>query len=301
MKKRLGCGLFALILLIFGAIWAIDNVLPYSIIRPWKHAATQKPADFGLISEEISWKGFGEIALNGWLILAKSDTISQNYLLFCHGIAGNRSHFLSSAAKASAAGWHCLLLDGRAHGESGGDFCTFGYFEEKDLKLVVDSLEKRFPKIGKIGIWGASLGGAIALQCLENDERLDFGIIESTFTDLPTIISDYQKQLFFSIRIPPASQKALKKAGEIGQFEPETVRPLDAAKNIEQPMLMIHGDADEKISFKYGRQIFENLASPKKSFLPVKGAHHNDVHTKGGADLEREIAVFLTAIAAIGH
>jgi uncharacterized protein len=294
MKKRLGCGLFVLILLVFGFFWAINNVLPYSIIRPWKHAATEKPADFGLISEDVSIKGFGEIELKGWLILPKSDSVSPNCLVFCHGIAGNRGHYTQMAGKLAAQGWNCLLLDGRAHGESGGDYCTFGYFEEKDLKLAVDFLEKRFPKNKKIGIWGASLGGAVALQCLENDERLDFGLVESTFIDLPTIISDYQKQLFFGIRLPFASNKALKKAGEIAHFEPKTVRPAESAKNIEQPILLIHGDADEKISVDYGRQIFKNLVSPKKELVIVSGAHHNDVHRVGGKELEGRIFKFLS-------
>lgn len=165
--------------------------------------------------------------------------------------------------------------------------------KEKDLSKVVDVLEKRSPSPQKIGIWGASLGGAIALQCLENDERINFGIIESTFVDLPTIVSDYQKQLFFHIRLPAATKMALKKAAEIANFEPETVRPVESAKNIEQPILLIHGDADEKISVEYGRRIFANLASAQKELVIVPGAHHNDVHFKGGKSLGNRVLHFL--------
>lgn len=294
MKKRLGCLSFFLIALLGGGYWAIENVLSYSIIKPWKHAAKSTPAELGLAAEHLAIDGFDGVKINGWFVRPAGDSIYPNTAIFCHGIGGNLGHFIKTAQFVSENGWNSVLLDGRAQGESGGDFCTFGYFEEKDLQLVVDFLKKNRPvESQKLGIWGASLGGAIALQCLENDPRLDFGIVESTFTDLPTIVSDYQAQKFFNIRLPWASEKALKKAGELAHFDPTSVRPVDAAKQIFQPILMAHGDADDRISVDYGRRIFQNLASKNKELVIVPGANHINVHTVGGADFDKKCLQFL--------
>ena len=294
MKKRIGClGIFLVLLCGLG-YWAIDNVLSYSIIRPWKHAARKTPLELGLTADHLMLDGFGGIKINGWFVRPKGDSVWPNTVIFCHGISGNYGHFIQTARLLSENGWNSLLLDGRGHGESDGDFCTFGYFEEKDLKLVVDFLEKNRPvECRKLGIWGASLGGAIGLQCLENDPRLDFGIIESTFTDLPTIVSDYQKQRFLGIRLPAATQKALNQAGVLAHFPPDAIRPVDAARQIFQPILMAHGDADDRISVDYGRQIFQNLASKNKELVIVPGAHHVDLHLIGGVGFEKKCLQFL--------
>jgi hypothetical protein len=288
-KKAFGCLGFLLILVIVFGFWAVENILPYSVIRPWKHAATRQPTvDF----EEISFEGAEKTAIRGWLVPAKTDTVSQNTLIFCHGIGGNRGHFVKTADKMAALGWNCLLLDGRSMGESEGDFCTFGFYEKIDLKNAVDFLEKRFPNGKKQAIWGASLGGAVALQALEYDERLDFGVVESTFCDLPTIVSDYQGRRFFGIKMPGITAKALKKAGEIAHFDPFSISPEHSAKNIEQPVLLVHGDRDDRISPDYGRRIFANLAAPKKEFFIVNGAHHLNVHAVGGENLEQKFLDF---------
>ncbi len=294
MKKSLGClGIFAIVLLGSG-YWAIENVLPYSIIRPWKHSARQTPAELGLNAEQLTLDGHCGIKLNGWFVRAAGDSIFPNTVIFCHGISGHGGHFIETARFLSERGWNSLLLDGRAHGESEGDFCTFGYFEEKDLASVVDIFEKSRPiESQKLGVWGASLGGAIALQALENDPRLDFGIVESTFPDLQTVVSDYQAQRFFNIRLPWASRSALKKAGEIAHFQPDSVCPAEAARQIFQPILLAHGDADKRISVDYGRRIFQNLASKNKELVIVAGAGHLNLHDIGGADFEKKFMQFL--------
>ncbi len=298
MKKRLGRLALVLSIVLAALVgigfWSVDNVLPYSIVRPWKRAAHETPADLGLLAEHLSLDGFDAVRINAWLVCPKLDTVFPNTVIFLHGIGNNCSAFNRTAALLADHGWNSVLIDLRAHGESGGEFCTFGFYEEKDLARVVDFLEKERPeRCRKLGVWGKSLGGAIALQCLENDPRLDFGIIESTFTDLPTIVSDYQKRYALGIRLPWASGRALEKAGEIAHFDPQTVRPLESARNIRQPVLLAHGDADERISFEYGQRIYENLASADKEFVAVHGAHHNDVHRVGGKAYMEKCLAFL--------
>lgn len=145
----------------------------------------------------------------------------------------------------------------------------------------------------KIGVWGNSLGGAIAIQALEYDERIEFGIIESTFTDLNQIVFDYKKRILKGIGVRLVSDYVLRKAGEIGKFEPEKVKPIESVKNIEQPVLIAHGDSDGNISSEYGKQLYENLKTNKKEFKLIKGAGHFNLFEKGGQEYENQIMDFI--------
>jgi len=183
-------------------------------------------------------------------------------------------------------------MDSRAHGESGGNYCTYGFKEKKDISKVVDFIKTKNDSIA-IGIWGNSMGGAIAIQALELDKRIEFGIIESTFTNLSTIVYDYQKGYTYGIGLKPFCKIALNEAGKIAQFSPEQVSPISSVKNIEQPVLIAHGEADKNIKFDYGKLLFENLKSVDKKFIPVKGAGHFNLGVVGGEKYTQAIEKFI--------
>ena len=146
-----------------------------------------------------------------------------------------------------------------------------------------------------IGLWGQSLGGAIAYQALENDKRLKFGIIESTFSNLETIVHDYSDRMF-GFNIEWVDNYALNRAGTMADFKPYEVSPLASAANVTQPMLVAHGTEDENIKFEYGKANFDNLASENKKFLAIKGAGHNTLWQVGGEEYRQQVYQFLARL-----
>ena len=87
------------------------------------------------------------------------------------------------------------------------------------------------------------------------------------------------------------------RAGRIAEFEPDSVAPILSARNIEQPVFVTHGTADRRINFQYGKENFDNLASTKKVFYPVEGAHHTDLWHVGGGAYFTEVLNFLDTYA----
>jgi len=77
------------------------------------------------------------------------------------------------------------------------------------------------------------------------------------------------------------SDHVLRQAGKIADFEPFTVRPIDAAKNIRQPIQMIHGDADANINVANARALFAALSSADKNLYIVEGGDHADLWEVG--------------------
>jgi len=55
----------------------------------------------------------------------------------------------------------------------------------------------------------------------------------------------------------------------------EAVSPVEAARRIHVPVLLIHGAEDTDTPPEHSRRVFEALAGPKE-LLIVTGAHHNE-------------------------
>ncbi len=269
---------------------AVKNIAPYAILQPQRINENITPAQLGLISEKIEIETRDAIILNGYWTKTKTPEI-KGIMILIHGVGGCKEHFLGLAGELSRRGIESIVFDGRAHGKSGGQYCTYGFNEKKDVTDIVDFIKTKTSDLS-IGIWGNSLGGAVALQSLEYDERIQFGVIESTFTALDQIVIDYKKRMLgFGFRF--MSDYALKQAGEIANFNPDEVKPIESVKNIEQPILITHGDADKNISYKYGQQLFDNLKSEDKEFVLVEGGGHSDMYLKGGAEYKVKIMDFI--------
>lgn len=292
MKKRL-LKIFIALLFVIGIIGYIltIHVAPYAIIQPQKINLPIIPLQLGLQSEKLTINTKDNISLKGYYIHSKQEE-TRGIMILIHGIGGCKEHFLNLSASLANKGIASVIFDGRAHGESGGQYCTYGFYEKHDISVIVDEIKKRNPSL-KIGIWGNSLGGAIAIQALELDKRIEFGIIESTFADLDQIVYDYKKNILGGFGVRFISDAALQEAGNIANFNPEKVKPIHAVKNIQQPMFIAHGDSDQNINYNYGKLLYENLASAEKEFILVEGAGHFDVGQKGGESYSKKLLRFI--------
>jgi len=213
-------------------------------------------------------------------------------IILVHGIGACKEQFFGLAKRLATQQIEAIFVDSRAHGQSEGTYTTYGFKEKNDIALLVDQIEQMYPS-RPIGIWGNSLGGAVAIQALEHDERIDFGIIESTFTELDQIIYDYMDRWFFGLGIRTLSDKALKKAGKIADFAPDQVKPIQSVRNIEQPVFFAHGSADKSISAAYGKALHDAAASTEKEFYLVEGAGHNNVANMGGTAYQKKLELFI--------
>ncbi len=260
------------------------------IIHPRQYNLPGTPADEGLPFEKINVKTPDSLNLYGYWVHQQGDTGKATIILL-HGVGACKERWLPTAAWLWQHGYETVLLDSRAHGQSEGDFCTYGFNEKYDVAATVDYILKNKTG-GKVGIWGNSMGGAIALQALAHDPRLQFGIVQSTFADFRTIVFDYQKR---RLKIPWQwfANDGIERAEALAHFEADSIRPGEAARRIVQPMLMAHGDADDRIKLEYGQQIFANLAATDKEMKVIHGAGHLNLMAVGGDVYRADVLRFL--------
>ncbi|MFT5979401.1 MAG: pimeloyl-ACP methyl ester carboxylesterase [Flavobacteriales bacterium] len=295
-KKR---SIVALLLCLIGFYAGVFHVAPAIILHPRRMSEVKLIEYFGDIplpsannqkSTYVSIPTKDGICLSSWLLQPK-EASAQGTLIFIHGIGGSKEFQLKYAEAFVDLGLNVVVFDLRAHGQSGGENCTYGYCEKHDVSSIIDWLTASGVE-GQIGLYGTSLGGAIALQTAAIDDRIDFLIIESTFATLEEVTFAYMD------RISPASSKyisglALAAAGRKGGFEPDSIKPELAAAQISIPVFMSHGTADVHIPIKQGRRNFDHLKSSLKEWHPIRGADHNSVHAVGGKSYQNEIEQFI--------
>jgi len=230
-------------------------------------------------------------SLSAWFIPAPDPTATIIYL---HGVGDNKISGLLLAKVLHENHFNVLMYDSRVHGESSGRYCTYGFHEKFDVKRAVDALktfeEQKKYRIGPIGIFGTSMGGAVALQAASIEPRIAAIIAEASFATLRQITVDYQKRL---LRLPWHFLRniAMKRSETIAQFKHREVSPIDALKYIHSPVFFIHGKSDAFIKYQYSEEMFAKANEPKSLWL-VDHANHSNVHEAGQKEYEEKIVRF---------
>ena len=284
--------IFYAIILIAILDWiAIHVVAPYFVLQPVKIKTDVTPKHFGLVAESLNIEVEPNLHLKGYWTESKTDSV-RGIIIFVHGVGGCKESYIGVAQKLADKSIETILVDSRAHGQSEGQYCTYGFYEREDISKIIDFIQTKQPNT-PIGLWGSSMGGAIGLLALAKDKRLKFGLIQSTFTDLHQIVFDYKKRILQGFGSQFMVNYVLKRAGEIANFNPHEVRPIAAVKNIEQPIIIAHGDVDKNISYLYGQELFDNLKSTDKEFYLVKNGGHVGLWDAGGATFENKMMGFI--------
>ncbi len=280
----------ALVVLVIGPLILLQ---PQRRKKEWyaRFTTLLEPRDARLPQEEVVILCRDGISLKGWLV-AQPKRHSLGTLIYLHGVGDCKTGGIAVTKFLFGLGFNVFLYDSRAHGESEGKYCTYGFYEKHDVLKVIDYLMKRKDlRVGKIGVFGTSMGAAVAIQAATIDPRIRAVVAEASFTDLRTISVDYQRRI---IKLPWHFLRnvAMTRSQNIARFKAREVSPLKDVQNLRMPILFIHGKLDTFIKHEYSEALF-SVANEPKEFLSIKGANHNDVWDVGGKQYEKTLTTFL--------
>jgi len=213
--------------------------------------------------EAARFNGAG-VDLAGWRCATALQR--RGTLIYLHGISDNRKGARGLVDRFNALGLDVVAYDSRAHGESSGDACTYGFYEKQDLRRVIDVVRP-----GPVVLLGHSLGAAVALQEAATDPRVATVVAAEPFADLRTIATDRAPAFFTPLVIRLGLALAEWQAG----FRVDEVSAVTAAARLTIPVLLIHGDSDWQTRPEHSRRIEAALGGPKRLVL-VRGAGHSE-------------------------
>lgn len=234
----------------------------YQTMYPDKIDGTVRPEDFGMTYEQVSFKTVDDVKIAGWYI-PKKDGESDTTIIVLHGYPTSKSDLMARSAFLHGY-YNLLLVDFRYFGESEGKYTTVGIREIEDLLAAVQYL-KHDREMEKVGVYGFSMGGSVALMGLSQTNDIDAVISEAAYADLHLMAEELYRS-FGPFKGVFANLTAFAAELVIGA-DLATVSPVNYVKETDVPILLIHSKEDKVIPFTHAEMLQEALKdNPKAEF-----------------------------------
>lgn len=228
---------------------------------------------------------------------------SDRWALCAHGYRSRgRREFRRITKFYHDHGFHVLLVDHRASGDSGGSRITFGEKESADLKLWLNRIRTQTDGAAEVVLHGVSMGAATVMLLSDDAEilpQVKFITADCGFTS----VTDEFEGVLASANIPSGALMAGVDAINrlVSGFSLRDVRPIDHVSHALVPILFIHGAADTFVPTEMSQRNYEACTS-EKAILLVEGAAHAESYSTDpdayDAMLEEFIGKYMTAETA---
>ncbi|MCP5099700.1 MAG: alpha/beta fold hydrolase [Chloroflexi bacterium] len=159
------------------------------------------PDGFGVPYNDVALTANDGIELHGWYMHSQNGAA----VILLHGHSGNRLAVRQQAEALIGDGFGVLMMDLRAHGQSGGKQFGRSDLLVGDLLTAVAYLSKR-PDVNAagLGVYGVSVGGMIALHAAAKTVAIRAivtdGASPADATDLPPVNSFLERVLGFPMQ-----------------------------------------------------------------------------------------------------
>jgi uncharacterized protein len=252
---------------IFSVVFVSAVVLVYasydqtqSYLHPIRHLASDELLKTsGVEFQNIELTTQDNVKLSAWYTPPKNGAV----ILVAHGYGDVRPahYYLLFAQK----GYGVLAWDFRAHGNSGGDFSSLGYYEVLDVKAALDYALAQ-PGVEHIGAWGGSMGAVTMIRATAQYPQIEALVADSPFATLDDQVN---------LRIPPVMRPLIQffvkwKAG----VSFDMVRPVDDIARISpRPIFLIQGLKDSVVSSDSGQHLYDAAKEPRQLWLGEDAGH----------------------------
>jgi uncharacterized protein len=226
------------------------------------------------------------IKLEAWYIPV--DSAIGTVCLF-HGHGGTKSGVFKESEEFRKMKYNTLLLDFRAHGNSGGNTCTIGYDESEDVKLAYDYIKSKGEK--NIVLWGISMGAAAVSKSI-SDYSLQPNklILEMPFGSILKAAEGRIKMMHLPAE-PLATLITFWGGTEHG-FWAFNMKPSQFVKKITCPTLLQWGANDPRVTRGETEAIYNNIPTAKK-LVVYENCGHESLCKKETEKWKREVSSFL--------
>lgn len=288
-------GILLGILLVVAAVIIISKRAAKGMIHPRKKRKVLYtwPHDYKLPYTNVTFKTIDGIRLKGWWVPA--EPVSHKTIILMHGWGMNRSDILMHTCFLRDLGYNLFYFDFRAMGESGGVVNSIGYLELRDVRAAIHFLKQTYPaQCEKIGLYGLSLGGMVALTETARNPEIACVAAEAPYYSYRRVVSRWA---WVRYRIPyfPLLPIMLHYVRRMLGANPERYSPkYTISKIAPRPVLIIHGRQDNLVPAAQARRLYRLAGEPKQLWL-VPGAKHNKCGEVGGFEYKQRLADFFRA------
>lgn len=272
--------------LVVGGFLALTLLSFWLAVRPPRVAIPLTPADVKLTVDAVTVPAADGVTLSAW-VAARPGAPA---VIFLHGYPAEKSDLLPLAA-ALAPRFTVMLVDLRYFGGSGGAVTTLGLRERDDLRRAIDVLAAR--GVESIGVFGFSLGGAVAIGAAADEPRIRAIAVYSPFADLRALGHELYAWMG-PVRYPFVGLMRVWSRLFLGA-DITAASPEAAARRLTIPVYLIASRDDEQIPFRHAERLRDALAgNPRAEFEFMDVGRHGVLGPDAEGRLERFFLRWLT-------
>jgi dipeptidyl aminopeptidase/acylaminoacyl peptidase len=255
--------------LVVGALLVASLASFTLAVRPPRMTVPLSPDDYRLKVERVAIRAGDGTRLSAWFIPRPGAPA----VVLLHGYPAEKADLLPIASSL-APRFATLLVDQRYFGDSDGRVTTLGFRERDDLKRALDFLESR--GASPVGVFGFSLGGAVALMAAAEDPRIRAIVAYAPFSDLRTLGRELYGWMWLA-RYPFVETMLLWSRLFLGA-DISRPSPVEAAARVAVPVLLVHSRTDEQIPFRHAERLKAALAAnPRAEFEFMDHGRHGEL------------------------
>ena len=198
-------------------------------------------------------------------------------IVYLHGNSSSRLEGLYLAKEILKRNINLFVFDFAGCGQSEGEFISLGYYESKDLRIIIDFIKKKIPGTGKIGLFGRSMGAATTMIYAHRDKRVEAICVDSPFADFEQLARELTlKQVklpgfIITIALSFVKSTIINKNG----LDIDKLKPIDQAKKTKQPVFFVHAINDELIHIHHSVELYDAYAGKDKTMRYIEEGGHN--------------------------
>jgi len=271
---------------LFGFVACIATMLwvGSALTAPANRPVGSPPPELGASAVAIP---VGSSFVKGWFAQGE---LGAGAVLLLHGVRSDRHQMLGRARFLREAGYSVLLIDLQAHGESPGEYITFGDREREGVLASLAFLRHELPT-DPIGVIGVSLGAA-SIVLAHPSPAPDAVVLESMYPCIEAAVSNRLSIRFGVVGARLAPLLLWQLPLRLG-IPTDRLQPIDAVSTIGAPVLFASGTEDQHTTWRETENIFAAAAEPK-DLWKVPGAAHVDLYKFAPIAYKTKILTFFS-------
>ncbi len=276
------------------------------ITRPPRRPLVGSPADHDLPHEDVEFHSRGDgKRLSGWYIPAVRDDPAgyRHAVIAMQGWNRHRGDEEMRAVELYQGfvrrGLDVLAFDNRGRGLSEDHANQFGDSEYLDALGAFDWLRARFlAECGdeaafSIGIYGISMGGAVAILAAAVEPRISAVVADSPYADVRELVRAEVGRR----RLPHVFAEAAFLLARANGRPVGVLRPIDAVAKIPpRPLLLIHGGQDNLTPVADSYRLRDQTGGAADLWLVPQAGHVGAYYWFGDAYIDRVVAALKAVV-----
>jgi pimeloyl-ACP methyl ester carboxylesterase len=197
LAKRIFWVFVPAVLVLGLGVVGLSLYLIHRLAHPQRTQLYGSPRDFQVILQkpmwsDEKWKNSDSTQSVGWFL---SQNRPAPAIILSHSYESNRSDLLTLSFELWKAGYHVLVYDMRGHGESPVNWSGLGSYERDDLLSAIKYVKSLKSDSGqdlldgRIGLYGAGLGGYVSLVASSQDPMVKAVAVDSVYPDIGYFIN----------------------------------------------------------------------------------------------------------------